>query len=77
MRQLITILCFALCLPVLMQAQEVDYDMIVKSEDDVDSFEEYLVYLAWLNSPTAEQMQYRRNIADIQIKEAKLGWWEI
>ncbi len=77
MRQLITIVFFMLALlPYGMQAQELDYDMVVKSEDDVASFEEYLVYLAWLNSPNAVQMQHRQNIANIQIKEAKLGFWE-
>ncbi len=63
-------------LPFSTQAQELDYDMIVKSKDDVSSFEEYLVYLAWLNSPNAEQMEQHQNIANLRIKEAKLGIWE-
>lgn len=77
MRQLITIVLFmAILLPFCTQAQELDYDMIVKSKDDVESFEEYLVYLAWLNNPNAGLMEHRQNIANIQIKEAKLGVWE-
>lgn len=77
MRLILTfLLCASIFLPHSSQAQELDYDTVVKSKDDVESFEEYLVYLAWLNSPSAVQMKHRQNIANIQIKEAKLGVWE-
>lgn len=75
MKQLITILALAAVCCTL-QAQELDFDTVVKAEEEVNSFEEYLVYLAWLNSPNAQQMQYRKEVAGLEIKQAKLGWLE-
>ncbi|MEM9991352.1 MAG: hypothetical protein AAF738_06275, partial [Bacteroidota bacterium] len=72
---LTTVICCTL-MTLSLQAQELDFDTVVKTEDEVASFEEYLVYLAWLNSPTTQQLSHRQEIAAIQIKEAKLGWLE-
>ena len=75
MKRLITVLALTSFF-FTVHAQQLDFDTVVKAEDDVSSFEEYLVYLAWLNSPISEAAEYRKNIARIQVKEAKLGWLE-
>ncbi len=55
--------------------QKVDFDQVVLPANiQPDVFRDYLVQLAWLNTPTSEALSYEMNIAQQEIKNRKLGW---
>lgn len=58
-------------------AQRVNFDQVVQPFDQIaEDFEEFLVQLAWLNNPSNDALSYKLNIADQEIRNARLGWWE-
>jgi len=73
------VLRFFLCLlafaPMVLQAQELNLDKIVAPEDTrPQDFEEYLVQLAWQNSPVNRGLEAIRGIYDLDKSLAKRAW---
>lgn len=55
--------------------QKVDFNGIITPlVEKPSTFAEYLVQLAWLNTPIVETLDYQVNIAEQEIKNRKLGW---
>jgi len=57
-------------------AQKLDFDEVVRPANELTSFEDYLVYLAWQNHPTANRLNANTEIAALEIKTEKKGYWE-
>jgi outer membrane protein TolC len=67
---------FSLCLlfyVLTTNAQRVDFNTIIPTQSTIQSFEDYLVYVAWLNYPTNKVLESKINIAQEDIKVQKLG----
>ncbi len=68
-------LIFLAFLPLAIEAQELDLDKIVAPEDTrPKEFEEYLVQLAWQNSPINRGLEAIRGIYDLDKSLAKKAW---
>ncbi|MBL6448907.1 TolC family protein [Fulvivirga sp. 29W222] len=62
-------------LPLLVKAQNVDYNAIILPNNVTDiSFEEKLVRLAWQNNPANKILDYQANISNIEVKQARWSW---
>ncbi len=57
-------------------AQNLEYSNTIPTEKDIQSFEEYLVFIAWNNHPSGRILESRTIIADEEIAEKKLGYLE-
>ncbi|NJK83311.1 MAG: TolC family protein [Saprospiraceae bacterium] len=53
--------------------QRLDFEEIIPSQKTIESFEDYLVYAAWLNYPTNKILASKISIAQEDIKVQKLG----
>ena len=75
------IILLIVTLPLVSQAQNVDYNSIILPYSVTDiSFEEKLVRLAWQNNPANHILDHQRNMADIEVKQARWRWlddWRI
>ncbi|NJL75396.1 MAG: TolC family protein [Saprospiraceae bacterium] len=67
---------FSIFCSIYVTAQPLDFNQVVRPADELTSFEDYLVYLAWLNHPVAGKLSNQAEIAAIEIKTEKLGYWE-
>jgi len=57
------------------QAQEVNMDLVVVPEDDRPrTFEDYLVQLAWKNTPANRINEQDKSVAELEVNKAKWGW---
>lgn len=55
--------------------QAVDFNQVVLPEQiKAANFQDFLVQLAWRNTPTSKSLDYKVNIAEEEIKNRKLGW---
>ena len=64
-----------ICSNTVLIAQKLDYDTLVSPiETATESFESYLVALAWMNNPENDVFKHNISIADENIKVAKRDW---
>ena len=69
------LIIFFLCYGSFGICQKVDFDQVVIPQNtSSNTFQDFLVQLAWLNTPTSESLDYEVNIAEQEIKNRKLGW---
>ena len=56
-------------------AQKVDYDRVVTpSEMGTRDFKEFLVQIAWMNSPENEALEFEKNIKELEVKTTRKEW---
>lgn len=66
---------FLLVLTINVQAQNVDYNTIILPNYVTDiSFKEKLVRLAWQNNPESKILDYEKEIAELEVKQARWSW---
>lgn len=54
-------------------AQRLDFEEVIPTQATIKTFEDYLIYVAWLNYPTNKVLESKINIAQEDIKAQKLG----
>ena len=58
-----------------LKGQQLDFEQLIPPTDQkADTFEDFLVQLAWLNTPTTDALQYERRRAEIEMNTKKFGW---
>lgn len=63
------------CLSVPCLSQKVDFDKVVTPpEMGTRDFKEYLVQLAWMNSPENEVLELEQNLREFELKSEKKDW---
>jgi len=56
-------------------AQTVDFDRVVTPEDmGTRDFKEFLVQIAWINSPENESLEFEKNIKELEVKTSRKDW---
>ena len=56
-------------------AQRVDFDKVVTpSEMGTRDFKEFLVQIAWLNSPENEALEFEKKIKELEVKTTRKEW---
>lgn len=63
------------CLALPCMSQKVDFDKVVTpSEMGTRDFKEYLVQLAWMNSPENEALEHEQKLREFEFKSEKKDW---
>ena len=72
---LLVLLTFLISIPCF--SQKVDFDRVVTpSEMGTRNFNEYLVQLAWVNSPENEALDFEKNLREFEFKAEKKDWMD-
>jgi len=74
-KSLLIFLAFLISYPCF--SQKVDFDRVVTpSEMGTRNFKEYLIQLAWMNSPENEAMDYEKDLREFEFKAEKKDWMD-
>lgn len=58
-------------------SQKVDFDRVVTpSEMGTRNFKEYLIQLAWMNSPENEALDFEKDLREFELKAQKKDWMD-
>lgn len=72
---LLVLLTFLISIPCF--SQRVDFDRVVTpSEMGTRNFKEYLVQLAWINSPENEALDFEKDLREYELKVEKKDWMD-
>ena len=72
---LLILLSFLISIPCF--SQKVDFDRVVTpSEMGTRNFKEYLIQLAWMNSPENEALDFEKDLRDFEFKAEKKDWMD-
>lgn len=72
---LLIFLSFLISIPCF--SQKVDFDRVVTpSEMGTRNFKEYLVQLAWMNSPENEALDFEKDLREFELKVEKKDWMD-
>lgn len=74
-KSLLILLSFLISIPCF--SQKVDFDRVITpSEMGTRNFKEYLIQLAWMNSPENEVLDYEKDLREFEFQAKKKDWMD-
>lgn len=74
-KDLLVLLTFLISIPCF--SQKVDFNrVVIPSEMGTRNFNEYLVQLAWINSPENEALDFEKDLREFEFKAKKNDWMD-